>query len=152
MSKKKKKKTMQAKAPEPVKVQEKTEEPDLMGWHILLFWIKILLVTSYLFNIYAYVKDGIQGSEMIDLLVYVVLLVLLIVSIVFHKKKLGVYTLFAFGITELLYNIVVMILASQKGVYDTVVGNRAFEYLAFSALILIPTFIYYRKRMHLFKS
>ncbi len=135
------------------KPQIKEEEvPDLAGWHMVLFWIKILLIPGYLMNIYVYAKNGIHGTGMYDAAVNAPLLVFLIVSVILHSSRKGVYAFFAFGAVELIYNAIVMIIALRQNVFETAVGNRAIEYFVFSAVILIPTVIYYRKRMHLLKS
>ena len=79
------------------KPQIKEEEvPDLAGWHMVLFWIKILLIPGYLMNIYVYAKNGIHGTGMYDAAVNAPLLVFLIVSVILHSSRKGVYAFFAF--------------------------------------------------------
>ncbi len=143
-------------APSEIKTPEEKkpayEVNELSGWHKILSWFKAMLVISYLFNVVAFVQDGVSGVGFIDLFVNIVFLVLISASLIFHSKKLGVYLFFAFGILELLYNITIMIMASRNGVYAGAVGNRAFEYLFFSLIILVPTAVYYKNRMSEFKS
>ena len=77
------------------KPQIKEEEvPDLAGWHMVLFWIKILLIPGYLMNIYVYAKNGIHGTGMYDAAVNAPLLVFLIVSVILHSSRKGVYAFF----------------------------------------------------------
>ncbi len=128
------------------------EVNDLSGWHKVLAWLKAMLVMSYMFNIIAFVSDGVGRADSADILFNVVFLALISASLIFHSRRLGVYLFFAFGILELLYNVMIMVLASRNGVYDTAVGNRTFEYLFFSFILLVPTAVYYKKRMSVFKS
>lgn len=133
------------------KQQKKEEATALDGTHALLIWLKIILALSVGGNIYAYVHDGITGMEPWDIAVNVVFLILLVASVYFHSYKKGVYLFFAYGILELLYQFAVSFIAWKNGVFDGAVGNRLFEYTFFSALIMIPMYLYYRKKMYLLK-
>ena len=149
MAKKKHKKPVQAPVQEKPTEYEVTE---LSGWHNILIFIKLILIISVIGNIVAFSSDGISSADTADLAVNAVFLVLLVLTTVFHGYKKGVYFFFAYGILEVLYVIVISAIAAGKGIFAEAVGNRLIEYILFSALILIPTFVYYRKRMDLLKS
>jgi len=124
---------------------------ELSGWHKLLLWVKIILIVSILGNIYYCLHDGLNGSDIYDFIFQIICLVLMAGSTFLHERKKGVYLFFGYGIFELLYQLLVSFLAYRNGIFQDTVGNRLFEYVALSAVILIPTFIYYKKRIQLLK-
>ena len=146
---KRKKEITRIHAEEKKKKQE--EENALAGLHPLLVWLKLFLILSLGGNLFMILRDGVGSNDIIDLIVNLVFLALLVLSIVWHERKKGVYCFFAYGILEILYQYLVAFLAWRNGVYDTFVGNRLIEYTVFTAAIMIPLFIYYRKRIGLLK-
>ena len=154
MAKKKKNRPAQQSVPETKKEVQKTEDAasyDLKGFHPLLLWVKAILIISLIGNIVAIVYNGVGSNDVLDLIVNAVFLVLMILSFVFHQSRKGVYLFFAYGAGEILYQLLICLIAYQKGVFNEMIGNRLFEYTVFTAVILIPVFIYYKNRMHLLK-
>lgn len=135
-----------------VKKREQEEERTALdGLHRLLLWLKILLIISVPGNLFFILRDGINGSDLYDLIFNLLFVALLGCSVYFHNSQKGVYSFFAYGILELLYEFLIAFLAAQKGIFQEIVGNRLFEYIFFTAIILIPVFLYYRKRMKYLK-
>ncbi len=128
------------------------ERTALDGAHRLLMWLKIVLAMSMAGNLFFILHDGISGNDLYDLIANAVFLVLIAGSIWFHERKKGVYLFFAYGIIELLYEYLISFLAWKNGVFAETVGSRLFEYTFFTAIILIPLYFYYRKRMQYLQS
>lgn len=145
MAKKKKAavKPAAAKKEEPVKTDE------LSGFHRMFPVLKGILIISLLGNIYYFLRDGISGTDLWDTVFNVFFLIMIVLSLVWHNRRKGVYCFFAYGIVELIYEYIICFLAWKNGVFDGAVGNRLMEYTVFTAVILIPLFFYYRKRIHL---
>ena len=131
-------------------VRTQAEETyDLKGIHTILSWVKVILSFSHAGSIFMILQNGVGQNDIWDLLFNILFLVLIILSFIFHKKRKGVFFFFGYGISELLYEFLVSYIAYTKGIFNETVGNRLFEYTFFTALVLIPVYFYYRKRMHL---
>ncbi|MBE6122568.1 MAG: hypothetical protein E7190_07630 [Erysipelotrichaceae bacterium] len=130
---------------------KKTEEIP-MGFHRFFQMLKIVMGVFQLFSVIQILMDGnISGLRIVDLLFYAVFAALLLASAFLHQKKTGVYLFFAYGIIELFYAMANVFVSAGHFGFTEDIFVTLLSYAIGSAVLLIPVYLYYKRRMHLLK-
>lgn len=123
-----------------------------MGFHRFFQMLKIVMGVFQLLSVIQILMDGnFHGLRIVDFLCYALFAGLLLSSAFLHQKKAGVYLFFAYGIIELCYALANVLISAGNFGFTEDISVTLISYVIGSAVLLVPVYIYYRKRMHLLK-
>ena len=133
------------------KVKNSTLKPG-MGFHRFFKMLKIVMGVFCALTFIQFVIDGnITGLRLADMLINGLFAVLLLASAWLHEKKAGVYLFFTYGILEFAYAMANVLISAHNFGVNQDITNQLVSYPIGSAIMLVPIFIYYKKRMYLLK-
>ena len=156
MAKNKKMKKVAIKDPPPLKeaapkLERQVEEPvELGAFHTVLYVAKVIIAVGCFLTVITgfMAEEGINISTF-DQIINAIYFALLMGSVALHKKKTGVYLLFAYFVLELLVQYGLGYVAYTQGLFGANMKTTLINYSWGSLAILVVLFLYYRKRMHL---
>lgn len=124
-----------------------------MTYHKALIIIEAFLSVTALTSFITSFETPFSTARTIAQVFYIVELVLLMIGILRHSYKDGVYWFLGWGIIELVYQCVTLYAYASMG-FTTVEQAliNGIMYAFTTALFLVPTYLYYKKRKALLKS
>lgn len=124
------------------------KETRSMAYHNALYFLKwfvmLFAAADLIFGFTHEFSAGLAADQVIA----AVKIILLGISIFFHEKKAGIVFLCAYLLIEICYfYLIVLVSGNVRGMFT----EQVWSYTIGTLMILVPTLVYYKKRLDLLK-
>lgn len=133
-------------------VVRKAEESGFsMTYHQVLLVVELFLCMRNVLNLITSFMNPAGTDRTVDQIFYVIMLVVALISVVFHDRKAGVISLHVFIVLELVWTCFIYMVAGHRGLAVPGLNEKMFSWTLGSLAWFVPTLLYYRKRWRFLK-
>lgn len=133
------------------KVSNYDTNPHSMKFHKLLIYIKGFLLITAFTNLFMLFDRNLSVMRVFDQIFYLVMVITLSISLLSHKRKIGVYLFYSYAMIELSLSYVTWGYAYVQNTLNQEITTLVLSYTLGTLAYLVPIVIYYNKRLKYLK-
>lgn len=122
-----------------------------MTYHQILMIVELFLCVRNVLNLVTSLLNPSSMDRTVDQIFYVIMLLIALLTVVFHDHKKGVISLHIFIAAELAWTLFICFESYNRGLNIPGMNEKMFSWILGSVLWFVPTLLYYRKRWRFLK-